>query len=339
MTNAQNFSIKNCSLESPSAFTIPIRTSNTGTMSGNTIRVTGGGAAIAYVDVYDSAGLLFDNNTLTGGYQQNYGSSNIISNSRITAPPGLGSNFMAALVVSNFGQHTQVVGNTLDGSWNGTIVAGSPEFSSTDDGVIVQDETDLLVQNNIVRNVFDCGFESSGQVSVATIRGNQISNAGICGVGAWYWSSVVGLTASQNTVDNSGSLLLFRRNFGLRPAGWDELHRLPADVAVLFRDNVFDGNTFTNPNSFSAGANAASNVPIYDNMGYFGDVSSIPGEREPVPPGDFQLTNNLFRNNQFGRVRAAPYFGANAPVPGRVVDGGGNVCQTPTSANYPLNCH
>jgi hypothetical protein len=47
----------------------------------------------------------------------------------------------------------------------------------------------------------------------------------------------------------------------------------------------------------------------------------------------------VFRNNNFGRVRNTPWFGDNAPVAGLVIDGGGNICKTPTAAGYPLNCH
>jgi hypothetical protein len=49
------------------------------------------------------------------------------------------------------------------------------------------------------------------------------------------------------------------------------------------------------------------------------------------------LTNNVFRNNDFGHALVAPAFGAPI-VPGLVVDGGGNACRDPGSASYPLAC-
>jgi hypothetical protein len=53
---------------------------------------------------------------------------------------------------------------------------------------------------------------------------------------------------------------VFTRYGGIRPAGFDPQHLLPADPGVPFENNVFDGNTLTNPTSYSLlGTNAAAN--------------------------------------------------------------------------------
>ena len=50
------------------------------------------------------------------------------------------------------------------------------------------------------------------------------------------------------------------------------------------------------------------------------------------------MTNNTFRNNDFGHVRGAPSFGVGAAISGLVIDGGNNKCSAPTTAGYPLHC-
>ena len=126
----------------------------------------------------------------------------------------------------------------------------------------------------------------------------------------------------------------FLRFFGLRPAGFDDLHELRADTAVYFSDNVFDGNRLLNP----SGDFSSSTIGVYSKLGYDGSISGVfPGERPPGP-SDFVLTNNVFRNNDFGHLLTAPRFGAPI-VPGLVIDGGGNVCNNVDGSAYPLACH
>lgn len=100
-----------------------------------------------------------------------------------------------------------------------------------------------------ISNVFDCGVETSGVIANAIIANNRISNIGICGIGGWYWNSLSGSSISGNTVEGAPALFQFFRVFGLRPAGFDGLHEMPADSAVLFNDNTFDGNRLVNPSA------------------------------------------------------------------------------------------
>ena len=179
------------------------------------------------------------------------------------------------------------------------------------------------------------GIETSGVIANATIANNRISNTGTCGIGAWYWNSLSGSTISGNTVEAAPTLFLFFRIFGLRQAGFDSLHELPADSAVLFNDNTFDGNRLVNP--YVQAGDDSSIFWLYNQLSYSGSVSNIPGERV-ARPSDFVVKNNTFRNNDFGKALSAPLFGTPV-VPGVVIDGGGNVCKNDGGAGYPLVCH
>ncbi|HEY1535090.1 MAG TPA: right-handed parallel beta-helix repeat-containing protein, partial [Polyangiaceae bacterium] len=214
------------------------------------------------------------------------------------------------------------------------------EFANgTDDGIVMTDEPGLSIHDNTMTNFFDCGIEWVGVIRSATIRNNHISKAGVSGIGGWYWSGLVNSTISGNTVDQSGDLFLHNRIGGLRPAGFDSQHLMPADEAVVFHDNVFDGNSLTNPSDYSLlSTNAAADIPFYDYLLDLGGIGGIPGERATTQ-ADFQLTNNVFQNNQFGHVRLAPSFGSGTPIAGVVVDGGNNTCTSPTPAGYPLHCN
>ena len=106
-----------------------------------------------------------------------------------------------------------------------------------DDGIVLGLETDIsigesqdLVQNNTISNMYDCGIEGVGLVKNNTISNNKIDNTGYCGIGAWYSSSWQGNIISDNTVNNSPSLLTFffaTRKYGAKPS------------KAYFTDNIF----------------------------------------------------------------------------------------------------
>jgi hypothetical protein len=102
----------------------------------------------------------------------------------------------------------------------------------------------------------------------------------------------------------------------------------------MFRDNLFDGNVLRNA---KPGAILAGWLPVFDQLGYTGTVSTWIGERVPTPE-EFELVNNTFRNNVFDTTLDAPRFGSNPVVPGMIIDGGFNVCRQPLTPDYPLKC-
>jgi hypothetical protein len=327
-TSVTRFVVRNCVLKNAAqyGFVLAIAKGQDGVVSGNTIDPV--------ADVQATTGLLFDGNTVTGLYQQNGSSGNRISNNQISGTAGKDS---PGLVISNYGSGNTVLSNTLDGKWSGTLPP-LDHLDGTDDGVVLSDEDNDLVLNNTISNVYDCGIETLGNLTALKLINNSITKAGITGIGGWYWNSLSGSLIAENTIDQSGYLLLFTRIYGLRAAGYDPAKKRPAEQAVLFQDNVFDHNRFTNPSSyvyFKDGA--AAHLPVYQLMGFSGMLSTAPGETVPTD-AQFQLTNNVFRNNQVGTARKAPNFGSPV-VPGLVIDGAGNQCGTSDVMGYPLLCN
>jgi hypothetical protein len=281
-----------------------------------------------YMIVVRATDVRIDQNTFNASYDQNYSHRVVISNNTLVSQTR-GSAFGGALVLSNAGSGNQIVNNVMDGKWSGS---GSTD---TDDGVVISDESGDTISGNTISNVFDCGIETVGVIANANISNNSITRTGFCGIGGWYWNSLRSSTISGNVASNVPRLFHFYRIFGLRAAGFDEgPHELPADGAVYFSDNVFDGNRLLNP---SVAGNPSSILLIYNQLDYAGTISNLPGERV-AGPSDFVLTNNIFRNNDFGHTLFAPAFGAPI-VPGLVIDGGGNICNIINGVPNPLVCH
>jgi len=321
MANVDGFSLTNCIFASTSTtFVVNVTRVSNGTFQHDTFGTT-------WVNVVHAADVRIDQNTFNASYQQNYSHRVVLSSNSLVSQTR-GSSLTPAMIISNSGSSNHIVGNVMDGKW-----AGSGQ-TETDDGVVITDESGDTVSGNTISNVFDCGIETLGMIANATISNNDITRAGFCGIGGWYWNSLRASTISGNVASDVPRLFYFFRIFGLRPAGFDGQHELPADAAVYFSDNVFDGNRLVNP---SVVGSWSSILRIYNQLDYTGSISSAPGERAPGS-SDFVLTNNTFRNNDFGHAAMAPNFGAPI-VPGLVIDGGRNICNNSDGAAYPLVCH
>lgn len=319
--NVSHFSIKNCVL---STFVLDISDSSSGSFIQNTVSSATDGIPVAVVNAWHGSALLFDNNTIAGALQQWYGTGNTVSNNRIIAPPGKES---VAAVLSHDGVHDRIFNNTLDGSFDNSACCNGAH-----DGIILGDGDDPVVENNTIMNFRDCGIAWEGTMTRATIRGNHITNTSNCAIGGWAWASLSDSVISNNTAEQTTWLFIIMRNYGLRPAGTDFEHRRPADTAAVFKNNLFEGNVFTKPaRQISAGI-----FPLNGGLSYSG-VSTLPGERG-LTPADFQLSNNVFKNNDFSRDVDGIDFGHGIVIPGAVVDGGGNKCKTPAGLSYPLHC-
>jgi hypothetical protein len=82
---------------------------------------------------------------------------------------------------------------------------------------------------------------------------------------------------------------------------------------------LFDGNVMRNERrtTFTGGPTSNSNwMPLYDRLGYSGDVSGLPGEVVPTA-GQFDVTDNTFTRNDLGHSYPA-FFGSNPIIPGRM---------------------
>ncbi|MEZ5512450.1 MAG: right-handed parallel beta-helix repeat-containing protein [Steroidobacteraceae bacterium] len=236
-----------------------------------------------------------------------------------------------------YGRNDQVLRNEFSGGWSGTTMFAQLT-NEVDDAVVLKDTVDARVEHNSIENYWDAGIEWVGNLDSGHIASNVIVNAGIAAIGGWYWSSVANTRFEKNVGVRVATLFRATRDFGLRPAGYDG-PTLPADTAVRFRDNVFDANVLRGAvslNIYGAAGTDAGVITVFSRMSYTGDLSALPGERVPTD-AEFELTNNVFRHNDFGRLHSVPQFGFSPPVPGVIVDGGQNLCAEPP-ADYPLNC-
>ena len=227
--------------------------------------------------------------------------------------------------------------NTIDGAWD--LGRGPPiDNVGSDDGIVIQDESDDIVEDNIIRNNWDTGVETLGVISNLQLLRNQIIGSGIAGFGGWYYSSISGSTFTGNTIDGAQKMFWFSRVYGLRPAGWDDEGGGAADTTVAFTNNIFDNNVLKNQYVYTQQQDASGIAWVYNDMGFQGQLGNVVGETAPTS-GQYVLTNNTFKDNQFPLSNSAPPdFGSNAVVAGMIDDSGGNICPAPTQANYPLAC-
>ena len=318
--NIAGFRIHGCRIASTRLFVVDIVGSSDGRLDHNDVR---GGIHAA-----DTVRLTLSSNQLGSMVFQEYGTSSLIQDNTFALPPDPTAAIASAIYL-RYGSSSQVLRNRVDGGWDGQRQAGA------DDGIVLEDERGDLVDGNTFSNVYDCGVETLGLLADSVISNNVVRNAGICGIGGWYWNGWRGNRVARNAVDGSLQLFLFNRYGGLRPAGFDPEKKMPADAAIEFRDNVFEQNSLDNP----TGTLPSSSIPLYASMLYTPSTvfyPPVPGTRQPGPD-DFQLRNNLFRGNRFGTTTPAPAFGDEI-VSGAVIDGGGNVCGAPPEDRYPLAC-
>jgi hypothetical protein len=340
LTNVRDFSVKNCKLKSDLLSSTNV---SDGVFSGNTWSHPDPSRGIIYWGLHATR-VVYDNNTITGTLQLQSADTVSITNNALggTTMP------LAGVLIFNAAKHTRVIGNTLDGGWDGqqsTGITGDHNKAAADDGIILTDADDAIIANNLIKNVWDTGIETLGMITNSVVRDNRIVRASFSGIGGWYWNSLLGNTFARNTVELSGPSFYFARTYGLRAAN-SYLEGVGADTAVYFKDNTFDGNVTLNPVSYSDGVQPASMFNVLDPTISVGSVSSLPGE-VPLKASDFIISNNLFKNNNFGKLSSAPTFGFfNPPLPGYVVDGGGNICSQPLGGGlgnpqsyYPIVCH
>jgi hypothetical protein len=85
------------------------------------------------------------------------------------------------------GTNNKVIDNTIDGSWRGQKYPFGGYPPGADDGIIIENDANLLIEGNVIRNIWDCGIERLGnRTDPITIRNNDITNAADCGLGGWF---------------------------------------------------------------------------------------------------------------------------------------------------------
>lgn len=209
------------------------------------------------------------------------------------------------------GNNNSVISNIIDGKSDGIFA----NRIGADDGIVPRDESQDLIQENTIQNVFDCGIENVGSIFDSKIIGNNIKNAGFCGIGGWYWSSVKGNLIKDNIADNTPQLFHFARTYSLKSG----------EQYVYFKDNTFENNKFVNPRTV-----------IVRGGGYgFENASQITIEATDVPSSSIIVGNNIFLNNDFTIVADPILF----TPENMIIDGGGNKCPTTVGTNFPLKCN
>jgi hypothetical protein len=329
LAQVQGVTIQNCVVET--AQLIIDSVSDT-TFVANSIAPAPGAVVPAELVIRHPLRLSFDHNDFAGGYLYvSYADTLVVSNNTFATTTGPG-NLIGAFVWTYYGTHARIVGNVMDGRWDG-LTGAQYSYNGVDDGILLGDETDALVENNTIRNVFDTGIEWTGVLRAARVRANVVVNAGFSGFGGWYWQSVIDSTFAQNLLQNTQRMYAIYNNYGIRPAGFDGEQRMPADAGVFIQNNLFDGNVFSdgrNP------LNASAYMRIFGNPSAGAGTSGAPGERVPTA-ADFHLSSNAFINNIFDPRMAPPDFNG-VPVTGVVIDGGGNACQVVAGYVGPLVC-
>jgi parallel beta helix pectate lyase-like protein len=202
------------------------------------------------------------------------------------------------------GVDNRIVHNTIDGSWRGQAFPPGGFPPGADDGIIIENDANLLIESNAIRNVWDCGIERLGnRTDSVIIRDNEIADAGECGIGSWFAAGWQDSLIVGNTVANSAAFAEIYFS-AAQNRGVDH---------ITLRNNIFESNRFLNPSS--------RGLPSV-NIDFVNGVSRMPVD----------VANNVFRNNNFGSDIAAPRL---APTTG-FVDGGANICRQ--DGKSTLNC-
>ena len=282
-----NFKINNCKLVSsvslPSEATqhvFRVEDSKQGEVNNNTF---GGN----FVSISGSSLVTAQKNIFTNQFNV-YKSNNVIIRE---------NNFSGGVVPLTFqgGHDNSAISNFIDGKSDG-IFKGLENSVGSDDGIVINDESGDLIQGNTLQNFFDCAIENTGYMFDTKIIGNKASNAGVCFLGGWYYSSVKGISVRDNVVSNMPNLFYFFRQYALKST----------EQYVYFQNNTFENNKLSNPKT-DTGFSMASRF-VFDGSA--------------VPLQNHILGNNILRNNDFtkslGPLRLSPK--------NIVTDGGGNIC-------------
>lgn len=312
ITNVKGFSLTSCTLNTSSSFTaLRIASIIEGVINGNSINKS-------IVSVVNSVNLKFSNNEVFGAYSQIHSDNVIIENNVFVGNPEKVTG--SAVVHLEIGNNNKVLNNRIDGKSDGVYYIDPYKNVGYDDGIILTGESGDVIQDNEIKNVWDCGIETLNKVFDTKITSNIIENAAICGIGGWYFNSWKGNTISHNTIRNSGSMFTIFREHGLRK----ESEYGPQEQFVYFKDNSFIDNKFINPKTGAVSATI--------DLSYNEKFLSSTNDFLPFKPEDIITGNNIFKDNDFNTLnlylKPANMF----------VDGGGNRCNSTGESDLPLKC-
>jgi hypothetical protein len=180
-----------------------------------------------------------------------YSTAATIQENSFTSP--LGQNVGAGVIQASYGAFNTISGNNVDGlsltRSRTSSISGDPNDPPAvgmDDAIILIDEHNDTLSNNNIKNVWDTGIEFLGNNDGMVLSGNGLHNV-MFGIGGWFYASITNSTFSRNRLETGERMFFFERLCGLRAAGWDPNHVMPADTGVFFQNNVFTANNFTSP--------------------------------------------------------------------------------------------
>lgn len=261
------------------------------------------GSTLAQVVLTAASGAAIQNNTFgnTSGFAGvtlAESSGAVVRNNTFNGPSGVaGRN--AAMVLHD-GMNNQVIGNTIDGFYD-----GGPTANGVDDGVLLSNESGDLVQGNIISNCFDTGVEGVDSLTNTTIADNTMTNIGAAGVATYWCTHWLNNVIRDNAVSET-------------PGLFEALYSLGATCGskpspVAFSNNQIVGNRFRDP---AAGYGSSVVIVAPRLIVSLGTSSSA-------------ITANLLQDNDFGSEEGPELMPLNG-----FIDGGGNTCAplSPSSA-------
>lgn len=144
---------------------------------------------------------------------------------------------LTALVILEGGSRNQVISNRLDGGYYGHDLTGhGDDAPGADDGILLSDETDDVVRDNTIQNVFDAGIEGVNAVSTTMISNNSISNAIMAGVSSYWCTDWETNTVSENRVSESLSAVTI--TYATQPS----CDQVPASARRFAGNNILDNS-------------------------------------------------------------------------------------------------
>jgi parallel beta-helix repeat protein len=248
------------------------------------------------------------NNHILGVYYQQQTSWTDFRNNDVVAYSDI---YIGAPVGSNGGSYNQIVGNTIDGKWDGV----SPNLTQgADDGMNLGYEHDDQIRNNTIQNVWDEGIEPFGTLSNTIIADNQISNTRNAGIGAFINLGWVDNTISGNQAKNAGQIVGITfvpgSSFG------------PVPTTAVFQDNQILNNVLSSPRIV-----VVEGVTFYPSMTIEFPQPSFP---ITVLAGNNRITGNILPTNMSGPLLTPS---------SAFIDGGGNHCgPPPPGTTSPIKC-
>lgn len=205
------------------------------------------------------------------------------------------------------GHNNVAAQNSFDGN-----APSSGEFVGADDGILLGDESNSIIEDNSFTRLFDAGVETLGFVSNSEIVRNTISHAEIDGIGAYsaYETSWFSVNASDNEVTQTPMIFRIETGYNL-PTGEENTY---------FAFNSIERNSLSEP-ALHIDPNWAPSSTFYLQQS---------GGSAPL-----LLDGNSVLDNDFGTAVGHPNF---SPVDMQGIDFSGNVCHRPKPGGTPVIC-